>query len=662
MFFLQPNVTPKKTIRFWPAWVPLAVILLSGTLTQAQAAGSQQLHGHLRSEWAAAPLGGNVSDSQQMTLSITLPVRNPDALQDLLKEIYDPKSPHFRHFLSSEDFTRMFGPTEADYQAVIEFVKQNHLTVVSTQSNRQMLTVRGFVGDIRRTFHVNLFYHHRAEGPDFYAPDVEPSIDLDVPVLHIGGLDSFGEMHHGPVIKTGGTLPAPGSPKGHTSSGTGPDCGGGNSYISNDLRAIFVPCTSLEGAGQTVALFEEDNYFDADVASYANLAGFSTPPVSRVLVDETSAQTPSCGNGEVSLDIDMVMAIAPKANILVYEGPSTSNPPTCSSFGFNEPNDILSKMASDNLAKQISSSWFWGGFNDSSAVSQTFATFAAQGQTFFEASEDKGAYVAGDPLATPPQPMWQSPFMTIVGGTVLTTTGTGTGGQPTPVGSYVSETTWNFSPGPAATQTPPPNAVSGGGFCSGSNSLAIPTYQVPFVNAQNGASSVDRNLPDVAWVASNLSIVSGNGSIGCGGGTSAAAPMWAGLMALVNEEGVSLGLLPKGGVGDINPTLYNLGSNPVSYANDFHDIQDGSNNNYWGTNPNLYKSVNGFDLTTGLGSPKCNLIDDILGISPTPTFTSTNTFTPTPTPCLASFASPNLDLKIKRIQCSPNQVVYRVAV
>jgi len=86
-----------------------------------------------------------------------------------------------------------------------------------------------------------------------------------------------------------------------------------------------------------------------------------------------------------------------------------------------------------------------------------------------------------------------------------------------------------------------------------------------------------------------------------------------------------------------NYYLYNLASNATTYANDFNDIADGSNNNYWQLNTNLYKSVTGYDLTTGLGSPKCNLIANLVSnlatntITPTPTKTYTPTNTPTDT-------------------------------
>jgi kumamolisin len=179
------------------------------------------------------------------------------------------------------------------------------------------------------------------------------------------------------------------------------------------------------------------------------------------------------------------------------------------------------------------------------------------------------------------------------------------------LGTYVSETTWNDSPGPSTTKTPAPNAVSSGGICNSSTPIPIPTYQAPFANGPSNASASFRNIPDVALVADNIGIyTTSGGQTGTfsSGGTSAAAPLWAALTALINEQAGT-----AGPIGLINPVIYNLASNATTYANDFHDIADGSTNNYWGSAPASFESVTGYDLTTGLGSPQCNLIADIAG-------------------------------------------------
>jgi kumamolisin len=294
----------------------------------------------------------------------------------------------------------------------------------------------------------------------------------------------------------------------------------------------------LMGTGQTVALFELDNYYSADIQDYATETGIPLPSITVLPVPTgDSPQTPTaCGEPEVVLDIDMVMSMAPKATILVYEGQNNQPPPyDCQYFeSLDPPVNVLNQIAVDNLAKSISSSWTWQGTD--SNITTIFAEYALQGQSFFQAAGDIGAYIAGDPMPTVPSPIWESNLMTVVGGTRLTTTGTGTDGQPTPVGTYVSETTWNDSPGPGATMTPPPNEVGGGGICAGQT--PIPTWQVPFINPQNLGSSSYRNIPDVSLIADNLSVYQlafgktqapellydGEGLICALRGTSAAAP------------------------------------------------------------------------------------------------------------------------------------------
>jgi len=222
----------------------------------------------------------------------------------------------------------------------------------------------------------------------------------------------------------------------------------------------------------------------------------------------------------------------------------------------------------------------------------------------------------------------------------------------------VNETTWNQSPGPATTQTPAPNAVSGGGICSGPVPLAIPTYQVPFVNGTNGASATWRNLPDVSMVGADLTLVYNNGTIHyCAGGTSAAAPLWAAFTALVNQGCAAGGRSP---VGYLNPYLYDLASNTASYASDFNDVRDGSNNNYWGMNPNEYRAVAGYDLATGLGSPQCNLISDIVGQVPTVTYTPTPASADTVRQAYPNPISGNGPLYFQVQVVNPSRVTWKI--
>ena len=123
---------------------------------------------------------------------IALPLRNQETLTNLLRQIYDPTSPNYHHYLTPQQFAEQFGPEEKDYQAVAAFAKTNGLTMTGTHSNHTLLDVNGPVNAIEKAFHVHLrTYHHPTEARDFFAPDVEPSLNLSVPILGIGGLDNF---------------------------------------------------------------------------------------------------------------------------------------------------------------------------------------------------------------------------------------------------------------------------------------------------------------------------------------------------------------------------------------------------------------------------------------------------------------------------------------
>ena len=128
----------------------------------------------------------------RLNLSIGLPLRNREELTNLLQELYQPGNPNFRHYLTPDQFASKFGPSQEDYQKVIDFAKSHGLTVRGTHPNRTLLDVSGSVGDIEKAFHVHMrVYQHPVEARTFFAPDVEPSLDLDTPVLAISGLDNY---------------------------------------------------------------------------------------------------------------------------------------------------------------------------------------------------------------------------------------------------------------------------------------------------------------------------------------------------------------------------------------------------------------------------------------------------------------------------------------
>ncbi len=166
----------------------------------ATVAVPQVLTGHVPPPVAALGLTpiGPLNSTQQLQLAIALPLRNQAGLDDFLRQLHDPQSPNYRRFLTPPEFADRFGPAESDYAAVIAFAKAHNLAVTGTWPNRTLVEVSGSAADIESTFHVHLLlYQHPYEARQFRAPDVDPSVNLAVPLLHICGLTDYNRPRPG---------------------------------------------------------------------------------------------------------------------------------------------------------------------------------------------------------------------------------------------------------------------------------------------------------------------------------------------------------------------------------------------------------------------------------------------------------------------------------
>ncbi|MDA9405829.1 hypothetical protein XH80_03335 [Bradyrhizobium sp. CCBAU 45384] len=564
--------------------------------------GSQQLSGYFIPPIRDAALLGPVPRTETITLGIGLPSPDPAAMRQGAHNVSDPANPSFRKYLTPNQFTVTYGATQPDYQAVLDWATAHGLAVAKTYPNRLFVTVSGPAALVEEALYIGLNLRRRPDGTAFYATDRDPSLDLNTKLLWISGLDNR-------IIATPG-------------QGTGP----GGRFRGSDLRAAYASCTNLTGAGQSVGLFELDGFTAADIPAYectfgsatCNAAGQPTSPVPNIattLLDgATGAPATVLGSSEVTLDIQMAIGVAPGlASVQVFEAPNTGN----ATFH----NDILNSMATTlPLINQLSSSWF---FSTDANSQQALYQLALQGQTFLQASGDEGAVS----WSTDPGDIRSLDAVTVVGGTTLTLN--------TPAGlpvTYQSETTWNTNG----------QGASGGGIAANTN---IPSYQVGIDMSKNGGSTTKRNLPDVAAVGANLGVVFTNPTTGTQAnagfiGTSAAAPIWAGLIAIVNQISAST---PTGAgrVGNANAFLYSLAKNATAYPLSFNDIASGNSNgscsgsagvssavcvgsipnpipglprivrNTWTQSAGNFSAVAGYDLATGLGTPKCALLNEL---------------------------------------------------
>jgi hypothetical protein len=368
--------------------------------------------------------------------------------------------------------------------------------------------------------------------------------------------------------------------------------GSGGAYVGTDFRYAYAPGTALNGAGQMVGLAEFDGFYSNDIVAYENLLpGSPRVPLQTVLLDSFSGNMASTiGNLEVSLDIEMAIAMAPGlSEIVVFEG----NPAS----GHFIPNDVLNSMAASNMVRNLSCSWGWSG-GPNATTENIFLQMAAQGQSFFNASGDSDAFTAGqvDNSGFPGVPS-SSPNITQVGGTTLTMSGLGA--------AYASETVWNRG---YVTNDNQYEGSSGGI----SSYYSLPIWQQGINMTTNLGSTTQRNIPDVAMTAENVYVKYGNGSSKTVGGTSCAAPLWAGFLALVNQQAAAVG---RASIGFANPSIYALAKG-TNYASCFHDTTTG--NNFWSSSPTNYPATSGYDLCTGWGTPAgTNLINALVDLADT---------------------------------------------
>jgi subtilase family serine protease len=515
-----------------------------------------------------SPLVGHLPANQSMRLVLVLPIRDQAGLDNFLKDVYDQNSPSYRKFLTVEQFTEKFGPTQDDYSKLIQFAKDNGFTVVKQSRNRLNLDVVGSVAAIEKTFHVSMnIYQHDTEARTFFSPDREPTTDLSLNLWRVAGLDNYATPH--PMYTRRVSSQASADVKSNATTGSGPDA----SFLGSDMRAAYYSAEggTLTGTGQTLGLFE---YIGTDLTDlddyYTNVSQTNNVPITLTSVDTQSTSClykNGCDDTEQTIDMTQSLGMAPgMAGLTMWIGTGGLSGQTLDDAG------ILNGMATANpLNAQLSCSWGWKP-DDPSTDDPYFEEFAAQGQNFFVASGDDGKWSkSGYPYPA------EDVYVTTVGGTDLDTASA--------AGPWASETGWEDT---------------GGGISP--DDFAIPSWQVAAAAGCAKCSQTYRNGPDVSANANfTFYVCADQGSNPyfdgqeCGaniyGGTSFATPMWAGYLALTNQQYLANGNATT--LGFINPALYDIYAGS-SYDTDFHDITSGGNS---------YGSTVGYDLSTGLGSP-----------------------------------------------------------
>jgi kumamolisin len=513
---------------------------------------------------------GHLPSATIMQLNVVLPVRDQAGLDDFLVEVRNPYSSDYKHFLTPAEFTERFGPSKEDYGAVLNYVQDRGLTVVGGSRDAMDVQIKGPVSAIESAFHVSMLtYQHPTENRVFYAPDREPTVDLPFQLWHISGLDNF-SIPHPQYVKKSDYARANGldpNKIGHATTGSGPSA----SFLGSDMRAAYYGGSALTGSGQNLGLFE---YLGTDLADlttyYKNVKQTNSVPITLLSTDGTSTSCVDsrsggrCDDTEQTLDMTQALGMAPGlASLVMYVGSTDTA--------------IIGSMTTHSpLPTTIGCSWGWTPA-DPSTLDPYFQKMAAQGQNFFAASGDSSTWSKRNEA-------WPADDANVVsvGGTDLTTASAG--------GPWKSETAW---------------VDSGGGISP--DSIKIPAWQqlAGVINSSNKGSTTLRNGPDVSananftfYVCADQTTCTANEY----GGTSFAAPMWAGYIALVNQQLAADGYST---IGFIDPYLYSFGVSS-SYGTDFHDITSGKSGSY--------SAVTGYDLVTGWGSPNGQgLINALVG-------------------------------------------------
>jgi uncharacterized protein (TIGR03437 family) len=561
------------------------------------------------------------ADPSQILRHITIhfkpaPAQQAD-LDTLLAEQQNPSSAYYHVWLTPERFGERFGLSSSDFESVVAWLKNAGFQVNTRAAARNWVAVDGSVATVESAFHTEI-HNYRAKGETHFANSTEPSVPAAIAPLvsAITELTDFRVMAPARHMHSAVELP-----KGTTASGV--------HYLSPDDLAVIYDIGALyslgyDGSGQTVVIPGGSDIDVGDITEFRTLFGLPSINLQQILVPGTKDPgfVPD-SEGEADLDIEWSGAVARNATIVYVYAPSN-----VAAFDY-----AVSPPAGIALPGQIVSASFGSCEAQAGpAVLQEFQSEVnqanAEGVTVMNSSGDSGP-AACDPtdqsaeakLGESVQIPSSIPGVTAVGGTEFNE-GSGaywsaanTAGYLS-VLSYIPEAGWNNSGAGGL-------AASGGGY---STYFAKPAWQnVPGVPAGSF-----RVVPDVAMAASAthdyyilVSADSCAGGVCPDGGTSAASPVFAGIVALLNQYGEAQGL-SGGGMGNINPALYAL---YTSTPNAFHDITEGNNivscvigsldcsSGSYG-----YIAGPGYDMVTGLGSvDAANLITQWFGKSVTST-------------------------------------------
>jgi kumamolisin len=534
--------------------------------------------------------------TKQLTLTLVLRRSDQGGFDRFVAAVQDRTSPLYRHFLTQTQLAARFGPSLGSYDAVLAWLRRAGFVVVQGSANRLTLTVHGTEAQAEHAFGVTIGNYVSRRGQSFYANLQDPVLPsaIAADVASVGGLSNLGapqvpEYHallypfcllyarsqfdsNTYTVVDGHTESSPNLAKQleylnkcFTEHGSYTQTAlFRHGTVGTRSRTRVTPSTALgagghgvaqpqsvDGTGQRIGLVEFDNFHASDVSDYLTLSGStaSTSNLSEVDVNG-GAGAPGPAEAEVLLDADIAMAVAPGAHVVVYDAPATTSFAAMFNAMVGDGDTVISNSWS-SCEDQVSEA-------EADSIDSVLAQAAASGVSVLNGSGDSGSTCLDGSPNTIGVPS-DSPNATAVGGTSLTL-----GPGPT----YQGETWWDGS------QSTPQTGQGGFGV---SHDFTRPSYQ------QGHTASAARSVPDVAVNADPAQgyVICQADAGGCPtglsyGGTSAATPLMAAMVATLNQQvGHSLGAL--------NPAFYPLDGTPAfhsaaSMASDFAHVGLGSPN------------------------------------------------------------------------------------
>ena len=516
-----------------------------------------------------AKLVGAADPKQEIEISVRLRAKRADDDKVMALGAQPPRE---RQYLSRAEFAEEMGADVADVAKIDDFAHQHELNVKSVHLASRTVKLTGTVKAMSAAFGVKL-NNVRHDGATYRMRkgSVQIPAELEDIVVGVHGLDNR------PVAQ-------PHFRRRTTAKGATARAGQGGSFSVEQIAQLYNFPGGETGAGQCIAIIELNDidqkghptgagYKTSDLKTFFKKAGITMPQIAPASVDG-GANKPghSDADGEVVLDIEVAGAIAPGAKIVVYFAPNTTN-------GFI---DAVKAAVHDTARKPSVISISWGGPEDPEnsqqfidGLNEAIRDAAAMGVTVCVASGDNGSADMGQGWDGKPHADFpaSSPFALACGGTNLRASN-----------GAITEVVWNGGP---------QDGAGGGGV---SVMFAQPKYQAHAHVPKSPTHQSGRGVPDVAGDADPATgyQIFLNGVVTTIGGTSAVAPLMAGLIARINEATTK-----KFGktVGFINPLIYASHQQGV-----FRDITVG-NNDITGSLHGMYKAGPGWDACSGLGVP-----------------------------------------------------------